>query len=52
MDLDRPFAFPWPEPRPFVFAAAWANSELMKNVAEIGVIRHQYLASGTGTRSA
>ena len=43
-ELDRPFAFPWPEPRPFVFAAAWVNSELMKNVAEIGVVRHQYLA--------
>lgn len=43
-DLDRPFAFPWPEPRPFVYAAAWVNSELMKNVAEIGAVRHQYLA--------
>lgn len=43
-DLDRAFAFPWPEPRPFAYAAAWANSELMKNVAEVGVIRHQYLA--------
>ena len=43
-DLDRPFAFPWPEPRPFIYAAAWVNSELMKNVAEIGAVRHQYLA--------
>jgi DinB superfamily len=33
---DRPFRYPWAEPRPFVFAAAWANQELMKNVAEIG----------------
>lgn len=47
-DLERPFAFPWSEPRPFVFAAAWANSELMKNVAEVGVIRHQYLAHHCG----
>jgi len=35
-NLDRPFAFPWPEPRPFVFAAAWATSELTKSAAEIG----------------
>lgn len=35
-DADRPIAYPWPEPRPFVQAAAWANQELMKNVAEIG----------------
>lgn len=47
-DLDRPFAFPWPEPRPFVYAVAWANAELMKNVAEIGVIRHQLLAPPAG----
>lgn len=50
-DLDRPFAFPWPEPQPFVLAAAWANSELMKSIAEIGVIRHQYRAFRAGKGS-
>ena len=45
-DLDRPVAFPWPEPRPMVNAAAWANQELMKNVAEIGQLRdlHEVLS--------
>lgn len=38
-DLDRPFGYPWPQPRPFVVAAAWANMELMKNVAELGQLR-------------
>jgi hypothetical protein len=44
-DLDRPFAYPWPEPRPLSLALAWANSELMKNVAEIGYVRHLFEAS-------
>jgi len=43
-DLDGPLAYPWPEPRPLSLALAWANSELMKNVAEIGYIRHLYEA--------
>jgi hypothetical protein len=38
-DLDRPVAYPWSEPRPLGLAAAWANQELMKNVAEIGQLR-------------
>lgn len=44
-DLDRPFAYPWQEPRPLRLALAWANSELMKNVAEIGYARHLFEAS-------
>ena len=44
-DLERPFAYPWPEPRPLRIALAWANSELMKNIAEIGCLRHIYAAS-------
>ncbi|MDR1011289.1 MAG: DinB family protein [Opitutaceae bacterium] len=39
-DLERPFAYPWPEPQPLRHAIAWANSELMKNIAEIGVVHH------------
>jgi hypothetical protein len=38
-DLELPFAYPWNEPRPLRIAIAWANSELMKNVAEIGYAR-------------
>jgi hypothetical protein len=45
-DLDRPLAYPWKEPRPLSIAIAWANSELMKNVAEIGNIRLLYEADG------
>lgn len=44
-DLYRPLAFPWPDPRPLPLAIAWANSELMKNVAELGVLRHLHEAS-------
>lgn len=44
-DLERPFAYPWRERRPLRIALAWANSELMKNVAEIGCLRHLYTAS-------
>lgn len=43
-DLDRPIAYPWPEPRPLSLALAWANSELMKNVAEIGFVRDLFEA--------
>ncbi|HEV7653300.1 MAG TPA: DinB family protein [Mycobacteriales bacterium] len=41
-DPDRPIGWPWPRPRPFAIAAAWANQELMKNVAEIGQLRDLY----------
>jgi hypothetical protein len=44
-DLERPLTYPWPEPRPLKFALAWANSELMKNVAEIGYARLLYGAT-------
>jgi hypothetical protein len=43
-DLARPLAYPWPEPRPLARALAWANMEMMKNVAEIGVVRHLFEA--------
>jgi hypothetical protein len=43
-DLERPLAYPWNEPRPLRIAIAWANSELMKNVAEIGYARLLYEA--------
>jgi hypothetical protein len=42
--LGRPSTFPWPEERPFATTVAWVNAELMKNVAEIGVVRHLYRA--------
>lgn len=44
-DLDRPLAYPWPEPRPLRYALAWCNSELMKNIAEIGYLRLLFEAS-------
>jgi hypothetical protein len=44
-DLERPLAYPWDEERPLRLALAWANSELMKNVAEIGCLRHLFEAS-------
>ena len=44
-DLDRPLAYPWSEPRALSLALAWVNSELMKNVAEIGCLRHHFEAS-------
>ncbi|MGI8881686.1 MAG: DinB family protein [Jatrophihabitans sp.] len=34
--LEVPVAFPWLVERPAAFTIAWVNSELMKNVAEIG----------------
>lgn len=43
-DLDRSITHLWPEPRPLRQAIAWGNAELMKNVAEIGVVRHLYEA--------
>ena len=48
VDLERPLAYPWSEPRPLRLALAWANSELMKNIAEIGCIRHLFEASRGG----
>lgn len=44
-ELEKPLAYPWPEPRPLRLALAWSNSELMKNIAEIGYIRHLYDAA-------
>ncbi len=41
-DLERPLAYPWSEPRPLRLALAWANSELMKNVAEMGCVRRAF----------
>ncbi len=45
-DLDEPFPFPWPQPRPLAIAAGWVNAELMKNIAEIGMLRHTWQALG------
>ena len=42
VDLDRPVTFLAPEPRPLRIWLAWCNAELMKNVAEIGTVRHLY----------
>jgi DinB superfamily len=47
-DLERPLTYPWSEPRPLRLSLAWVNSELMKNVAEIGYIRHLFEASRGG----
>jgi len=44
-DLARPVAYPWLEPRELRQVFAWANAELMKNVAEIGVLRLAFEAS-------
>lgn len=49
-DLERPLAFPWRDPRPLRLALAWANSELMKNVAEIGYARLLFEASRERSR--
>lgn len=38
-DLDTPTTFPWPEGMTVAHTVAWVNSELMKNVAEIGQLR-------------
>ncbi|KZB83818.1 DinB family protein [Amycolatopsis regifaucium] len=40
-DLDAPSAYPWGEEAGLTFAhtVAWVNSELMKNVSEIGQLR-------------
>lgn len=44
-DLERPLAYPWAEPRPRRIALAWANLELMKNIAEIGCIYRMFEAA-------
>jgi hypothetical protein len=44
-DLDVPIAYPWSDPRPARYTLAWGNAELMKNVAEIGTVRHLWAAS-------
>jgi hypothetical protein len=41
-DLERPVAYPWPDPRPLAQVLGWVNLELMKNVAEIGYARLLY----------
>lgn len=38
LDPNRPTLFPWPDPRPFHRLVGWANLELMKNIAEIGIL--------------
>lgn len=43
-DLEKPINWPWAEPRPLGLVIAWANAEPMKNVAEIGCLRHQFEA--------
>lgn len=42
--LERPAAFPWPDPRPVRHLVAWVNSELMKNLAELGDCVRLHLA--------
>lgn len=44
-ELDKPFTYPWQEPRPLRYAVAWCNSELMKNIAEVGYVLHLFHAS-------
>lgn len=43
-ELEHPLAYPWPDAQPLARAIAWANSELMKNIAEIGTLKHLYQA--------
>ncbi len=45
-DLERPVAYPWPDPRPLRMMVAWVNSELMKNTAEIGDVVRLFHAQG------
>lgn len=37
-DFRRPTSYPWTTPRPLVFTVAWLNSELIKNLGEIGLM--------------
>ena len=41
-ELNRPAAFPWPEERPLIYLVAWVPVELMKNIAEIGVVTNMH----------
>ena len=43
--LERPVSYPWREPQPLTRMLAWANCELMKNIAEIGTIQRLYEAT-------
>lgn len=43
--LEKPVAYPWAEPRAAWQTLAWGNAELMKNVAEIGAVRHLHEAA-------
>jgi hypothetical protein len=36
-DLHRPTSYPWTTPRSLGYTVAWLNSELMKNLGEIGM---------------
>jgi hypothetical protein len=40
--LELPRVYPWKEPRPTRILVAWVNSELMKNISEIGYIKHLF----------
>ena len=52
-DLERPTTFPWPDPRPLHRLISWANMEMMKNAAEIGVVVNSaILATRNGTNIA
>lgn len=44
LELERPIDYMWSEPQPMRIVVAWANSELMKNIAEMGILRHQFEA--------
>lgn len=50
LDLERSIYYMWSEPQPMRIVVAWANSELMKNIAEIGILRHQFEASKTHSK--
>jgi hypothetical protein len=41
-ELELPRVYPWKEPRPTRILIAWVNSELMKNISEIGYIKHLF----------
>lgn len=40
--MDHPCAAPFPTPQPLSVIAAWVNVELMKNVAELGLLIRLY----------
>ncbi|MCC7303866.1 DinB family protein [bacterium] len=42
-DLAMPISYPWKtQEKPLSMLLLWVNSELMKNIAEIGYIKHLY----------